>query len=255
MNLWTHVSFWILTLTAVSALPLWPGPGEAAFARGELAVNELRVSEAVEAFREAIRMEPENPEYRVALACAHVIAGRLTEGESELQKAVHLAPENAAYHFYLGSVLAARLDPANEEFVAAARVLGRVVDEPGAEFEPLDELGVPSGQSSEEYDSEEYDEDAYVVVPGEEILIQMEGDMVLFLAEGWIGLLSGGAEWETGEDARQFAVDTFEAGETTDDFVNMTLSAPEAEGTYDVVFSDPTGEAFVLMSVEVQSGD
>lgn len=90
--------------------------------RGEEAFRSGRYEEAVEAFKEAINLEPDVGEAHYNLAMAYEELSRLEEAAASYEEALRLKPENRDAHYSLMSVYddLGRKDDARAMFVAAS---------------------------------------------------------------------------------------------------------------------------------------
>ena len=90
-------------------------------ARGLRALENGRLVEAEEIFREGLALEPQDPALRHRLATTLLMAGDTNGAVEQLEETLRQAPEFARAHFALGMILAlnGRHQPASERFAAA----------------------------------------------------------------------------------------------------------------------------------------
>jgi len=92
--------------------PTFSGDARALFDRGREAYRQNRDAEAVEAFKEAVRLEPEFAEAHYRLGLAYHATGQKEESEKSFEaaaeayeKVLKKEPKNSDAHFFLGLVL------------------------------------------------------------------------------------------------------------------------------------------------------
>jgi len=92
--------------------PAFSGDARALFDRGREAYKENRDEEAAEAFKEAVRLEPDFAEAHYRLGLALHAAGQREESEKSFERAAELfekvvkkEPKDSEAHFYLGLAL------------------------------------------------------------------------------------------------------------------------------------------------------
>ena len=90
-------------------------------ALGLRALENGRLAEAEEIFREGLALEPQDPALRHRLATTLLMAGDTSGAVEQLEETLRQAPEFARAHFALGMILAlnGRHQPASERFAAA----------------------------------------------------------------------------------------------------------------------------------------
>ena len=100
-----------------------PGGISVLLERGGEALSAGRLDEAATVFREAIEMNPDNPELGLWLATTLVAAGDEAGAAEELEATLRRSPEFPNAHFALGSILLSngRYEDAAERFSAAVR--------------------------------------------------------------------------------------------------------------------------------------
>lgn len=123
-----------------------PPPGAAAYvAQGHAYLKQRQLDRALEAFRQALALEPELADAHVGLGVTYHSMARPSEAEGPLRTAVRYAPRNAAARLNLGITLASlrreeealselrearNLDPLNPKILsymgAALNALGRI---------------------------------------------------------------------------------------------------------------------------------
>ncbi len=82
-------------------------PGDPAATLGRALIASGSYPRAEAAFRDAIQMAPDNPEYRADLGQVLSTLGRYREAEAAFRDAVRLHPDKAEYRAALGRILAA----------------------------------------------------------------------------------------------------------------------------------------------------
>ncbi len=78
--------------------------------RGSALRDQGKLEEAVAAYREAIRLAPNDAQAYSGLVLALMAQGKLDEAIAGYREAIRLVPDNALAHFHLGGVLRARGD-------------------------------------------------------------------------------------------------------------------------------------------------
>src|SRR6266496_2444808 len=106
------------------AIRMAPDNPEYRAALGRILAAEQRYGDAEAAFRDAIRMAPDNPEYRADLGRALAGLGRYRDAEAACRDAIRMAPDNPEYRADLGWALAAagQYDDAVRAFNEAIRI-------------------------------------------------------------------------------------------------------------------------------------
>ena len=107
-----------------SAILLAPMLGPAYFTRGVILVQLRNYMHAVEAFREATRRDPGNPEANINIGRLLVHLNRFEEAENALRTAIAIAPQSAVARYELATVYQrqGRLEDAAENLEKAVRL-------------------------------------------------------------------------------------------------------------------------------------
>ena len=98
----------------------------------EAPLEQDKLDEAVTAFREAIRLKPDDVESRMSMAYALQIQEKLDEAVAAYREAIRLKPDYAEAHYNLGTVLyeQEKFDEAEAEFDEARRLKPGIDEEP-----------------------------------------------------------------------------------------------------------------------------
>jgi hypothetical protein len=99
-------------------------PSEAHLALGDALVRTGGLDAGIASYRQALRLDPDNPEAHTKLSRALYKQGLLDEAESACRRAIELAPDHAEAYFRLGKILLARdgVKQAFEAFTHSAEI-------------------------------------------------------------------------------------------------------------------------------------
>jgi Flp pilus assembly protein TadD len=97
-----------------------PSSAEAFFLLGN-AYYKTNPAKAIEAYKKALEISPDNSDYLTNLGVAYYLAGNLDDSERTLRKAVEQSPDDATANYLLGVTLLqkGRLDDALSQFEKA----------------------------------------------------------------------------------------------------------------------------------------
>ncbi len=95
---------------ALASLSVWPDQWTSHYNLGNYHLNRGTLSEALDAYDRALRIEPHAAMVLVNRSIAHARKGDVDQSEQSLRQALAVAPDNAAAHFNLGLLQAERND-------------------------------------------------------------------------------------------------------------------------------------------------
>ena len=101
----------VLSFGAAQAAPAQPPTAESRVAEGSRYALQRQYDKAVDAFKQALRIDPEMAAAHLGLGSAYHNMGRLADALDPLTAAVRLEPQNAVAHLNLGITLAALRRP------------------------------------------------------------------------------------------------------------------------------------------------
>lgn len=135
---WVLAMFWLAATLLISscssetATPATTAPDDAQaqstprsaqeyFQAGNAYVKQSQYQEAETAYKQAIALEPSNPDYYANLGVAYYSMQRLDEAVSTYRDALRYAPKDAQINYLLGAALLQlnRLDEAKDAFLQA----------------------------------------------------------------------------------------------------------------------------------------